>query len=271
MTDDDTTTSAPIPDDGLAEQLGLVIDLFIDPEVWVDPGPLPESLAVALIDVAYAPGASHRIVGGIQRRYRQWADDHRFDLMVDLDGPEGILELFAAGPEPTVDIGGTTRHVLTRNTLFGRPKEWMLRDAAEVLTGLRVLDLEDLRRVHARPAEMEWLSAVWCSQRGLGQGTLAHLLVLGGAIPFALNDTVRRWLGGAVEELGGASMTPRELRGAEAVLDQAIVAGAQRLSGRRDFAASGIDVTPRGLALTMGWLQRRADARARARKRYEVA
>lgn len=192
-----------LADQGLAERLALAIDLFIDPAVWIDPGPPPETLALALIDTAYAPGASHRIVEGIQRRYRQWAVEHRDEFLADLGGPEGILRLFGPGPEATVHIGGVTRHVLTRHTLYGRPKDQMLREAAEVLMGLRILDLEDLRRLDSRPGEDEWLTAVWCSQRGLGQGTLAHLKVLAGVRPFVLTDTVRRWLAGALRELGG--------------------------------------------------------------------
>lgn len=254
-----------LADQGLAERLALAIDLFIDPAVWIDPGPPPETLALALIDTAYAPGASHRIVEGIQRRYRQWAVEHRDELLADLDGPEGILRLFGPGPEATVHIGGVTRHVLTRHTLYGRPKDQMLREAAEVLMGLRILDLEDLRRLDSRPGEDEWLTAVWCSQRGLGQGTLAHLNVLAGVRPFVLTDTVRRWLAGALRELGGASASVRDLRDAGPVVERAILLGARRLAARKDFQTEGVSATPRGLALTMGRLQRAGETRARAR------
>ncbi len=254
-----------LADQGLAERLALAIDLFIDPAVWIDPGPPPETLALALIDTAYAPGASHRIVEGIQRRYRQWAVEHRDELLADLDGPEGILRLFGPGPEATVHIGGVTRHVLTRHTLYGRPKDQMLREAAEVLMGLRILDLEDLRRLDSRPGEDEWLTAVWCSQRGLGQGTLAHLKVLAGARPFVLTDTVRRWLAGALRELGGAPASVRDLRDAGPVVERAILLGARRLAAREDFQTEGVSATPRGLALTMGRLQRAGETRARAR------
>lgn len=254
-----------LADQGLAERLALAIDLFIDPAVWIDPGPPPETLALALIDTAYAPGASHRIVEGIQRRYRQWAVEHRDEFLADLDGPEGILRLFGPGPEATVHIGGVTRHVLTRHTLYGRPKDQMLREAAEVLMGLRILDLEDLRRLDSRPGEDEWLTAVWCSQRGLGQGTLAHLNVLAGVRPFVLTDTVRRWLAGALRELGGAPASVRDLRDAGPVVERAILLGARRLAARKDFQTEGVSATPRGLALTMGRLQRVGETRARAR------
>lgn len=254
-----------LADQGLAERLALAIDLFIDPAVWIDPGPPPETLALALIDTAYAPGASHRIVEGIQRRYRQWAVEHRDEFLADLDGPEGILRLFGPGPEATVHIGGVTRHVLTRHTLYGRPKDQMLREAAEVLMGLRILDLEDLRRLDSRPGEDEWLTAGWCSQRGLGQGTLAHLNVLAGVRPFVLTDTVRRWLAGALRELGGAPASVRDLRDAGPVVERAILLGARRLAARKDFQTEGVSATPRGLALTMGRLQRVGETRARAR------
>lgn len=249
---------------GLAARLAEAIDAGIHPAVWMDPGPLPGTIALALLDVAYAPGGSHRIVDGIQRRYRIWVWDTASQVRVDPATVSAVAALLAEPEKAQVRVDGRHVPVLTGNTLYGWPKRRRLEDAVDVLASAGVQTFDDLRAVAEDGSALEDLRSAWCARHGLGQAAFGHLLVLAGIAPFIVGGAVRRWLAGTMTTLGTSVVRVADLQAHGELVDTAIRSGAERLAAREDFRAAGLEVTGRGLTLTMGWLQTRAAAAARA-------